>query len=101
MDQIHSLEESGVSFASRGSGEEDGCFLVGTARGRFVASLVVTADVAQKRILNSTLSGVTVDTTGGDVRDVGVRGVEAVGGLSDAVFPSISLRAASAVGDSG
>lgn len=37
--------------------------------------------------------------TGGDVRHVRVRGVEAGGGLSNGVFPSISLRAASAGGD--
>ena len=36
----------------------------------------------------------------GDIRDVRVRGVEADGGRSDAVFPSVSLRTASASGNS-
>jgi len=44
---------------------------------------------------------VGVTGTGGDIRDVGVRGVEVVGVLSDGILPSISLNAGSAGGDSG
>jgi len=40
-----------------------------------------------------------VSANGGDVRDVGVRGVQIGSELSNGMFPSISLRAGSAVGD--
>ena len=50
-------------------------------------------------MLDGTLSAVAVSIDSGDVRDIGVRGVEAVGGRSDVVFPTISLRAASASGN--
>jgi hypothetical protein len=56
-------------------------------------------DVTKERLLDGTLGGVAMSINSGDVGDIGVRGVEVGGGLSNGVFPSITLRVGSAIGD--
>jgi len=104
LDGSHSLEEGQVSLASGEGGDKAGLHITRVlvasgAAGRFVASLVVLANVGEERRLDGALIGVTVSANGGDVRDVGVRGVQIGSELSNGMFPSISLRAGSAVSD--
>lgn len=66
-----------------------------TGRGS-VGTLVLGAHEFQERVLDGTLVSVTVSSGGSKVRDVRVGRVEVGGGLSNGMFPSISLRGRSA-----
>jgi hypothetical protein len=91
------LKESHVSLA--GLDVRVAIFHAATTGRGSVGTLVVGANISQERVLDGTLVGITVSGGGSDVRNVRVGRIEVGGGLSNGMFPSISLRAGSALGN--